>query len=139
MSPQKSKTSSVWNYFREKSNTIAVCNMCKQELSYKSTTNNLRKHLQRKHPTVNLRELVSCNQNDANTICRDLTSGISISQNSNCAADLEAPSTSKETIQENSQLTLVISSKKATIQQSHMGDFLRRKMGISTKKKLMIV
>lgn len=56
MDPKRSKSSFIWNFYKEKQNSdsIATCTICKQNLSYKSTSNNLRKHLQRKHPCVNL-------------------------------------------------------------------------------------
>jgi len=47
----RSKRSSVWNFFDKRSETIVVCKLCKAELAYSSSTGSMLNHMKHKHPS----------------------------------------------------------------------------------------
>lgn len=128
------KTSAIWNFFTEKPNsdTIAVCNICKKDFSFKSSSNNLKKHLEKKHPLINFKnnDKQERNRDRSRSPTKLPDTSIVTGANANDEAEERVSAESNREMSQNSG-----SSQKSKVQ-THVNIFLKRKMGISSKKNL---
>lgn len=129
MAPRKksAKTSGIWNFYheKEKSECIAICNICKQELSFKSTSSNLKKHMNRKHPLVKFDD----DRSNTSNATRDPKPipGVEFTD--------PQPSTSTSIPSQEISKNVTTSSKQVPTQTT-VSSFLKKKIGISTRKKM---
>lgn len=141
MAPQKRsvKRSEIWNFFQQKpkSEFIAVCNVCKQEVSFKSTSFNLKRHMSRKHPLVKLsdsrsQEKVSEIHSLRKLNTNEETEPISVNINTQFV-DHSQPSASTSILPQSQERTACV---RNAVIQSDLSTLLKRKMGVSARKKL---
>lgn len=94
--------------------------MCKQELSYKSILNNLKKYIEQKHPSVNV---TSSNNIEPQPIQNKTTIN-----NANANSEPQSANCTDKT-------SNIRNATEKSVKQASVTTFLKRKMGVTERKK----